>query len=523
MLNLKLDSLSLIANRHDPTKESVVRQPTWLVVDAYTVPDGRCNIPHRYMFILSDGHHIVRALLTLSTNGNGLTIKSGDIIKIIKYETIVVKDTYIVMIDDFYVCHSSAGKPDGYPEWFTINIDNVKDSKSLKYNDTVWYNSCIHVPKMVSSESNDDNLVIDNWVILPNGCIAGTAYVNEKELEEAPNSDQKTDTHGVPNNMHMSSIATNVVLSLCCQTTLKLDPSSDLGSVKAFSNVTTLSGSSYYLYNKRDNTDMNRIIKYYMTSDTSHNSRLHRTSSTDRNGKDMFLDMPQAQIERVFQGSFLKLMVHNSQYVCQVKLCTQKGYDTTIERDDHVYLLLPLFEYTRSRDLYVFSNDDNGTHRIGPPQVGDYVSILMRGSLEPTSADEIANDTYNVSFFSHSRLLQSQYSKSEVSRMRSLYIDLNDYVTQEGETLTGIEQSINNGPITKYDNIKSNAPVIRPVVSTTSVPLSQFDCDDKSDNDDDKNQGIKVTCPLHIGGYKFVDYNSDDEHLSKKCKISNRY
>ena len=37
------------------------------------------------------------------------------------------------------------------------------------------------------------------------------------------------------------------------------------------------------------------------------------------------------------------------------------------------------------------------------------------------------------------------------------------------------------------------------------------------------NQGIKVTCPLHIGGYKFVEYNSDDEHLSKKCKISNQY
>ena len=102
--------------------------------------------------------------------------------------------------------------------------------------------------------------------------------------------------------------------------------------------------------------------------------------------------------------------------------------------------------------------------------------------------------------------------------MRSLYIDLNDYVTQEGETLIGKEQYTNYGSITKYDIIKSNAPVIRPVISTTSDPLSQFDSDDKT-----KNQGIKVTCPLHIGGYKFVDYNSDDEHLSKKCKISNRY
>ena len=82
-MDFKLDSLKLITHRKDRTLESVVCQPTWLVVDAYTVPDGRCNIPHRYMFILSDGHHIVRALLTLSTNGNGLTIKSGDIIKII--------------------------------------------------------------------------------------------------------------------------------------------------------------------------------------------------------------------------------------------------------------------------------------------------------------------------------------------------------------------------------------------------------------------------------------------------------
>ena len=252
---------------------------------------------------------------------------------------------------------------------------------------------------------------------------------------------------------------------------------------------------------------MNRIIKYYMTSDTSHNSRLHRTSSTDRNGKDMFLDMPQAQIERVFKGSFLKLMVHNSQYVCQVKLCTQKGCDTTIVRDNHVYLLLPLFEYTCSRDLYVFLNKDNGTHRIGPPQVGDYVSILMRGSLEPTSADEIAHDTYNVSFFSHSRLLQSQYSKNEVRSMRALYTGLNDYVTKKGCP-----------SLSKYDPITSNLLVIRPVVSTTSDPLSQ---DDSVDTDDEEND--EFSCPLHQGGYKSIDYESRDGRIRKKCKLSQWY
>ena len=503
-MDFKLDSLKLITHRKDRTLESVVCQPTWLVVDAYSLPDDRCNIPHRYMFILSDGHHIVRALLTLSANGNGLTIKSGDIIKIIKYETIVVKDTYIVMVGDFYVCHSSAGKPDGYPEWFTINIENVKDSKALKYDNTVWYNSRIHAPEFVSSESNDKNLVIDNWVILPNGCIAGTSYKNDTELQQAPYTHRKTDTHGVINNKYVPSIATNVVLSLSCLTTLGLDPTSDYGSIKAYSNVTTLSGSTYYLTNKRDNTDMNRIIKHYVTCDTSQNSNIHKTRFTDSIGRDSFLDFPQALIKRVFMATFLKLMVHNDQYVCQVQLCSQEGSDATNMDTDYVYLFLPLFEYTRSRDLYDFLNKDKGPNTNGPPKVGDYVSILMRGILEPTSQDEIANDTYNVSFFTHSRTLQSQYSKRGVNSMRSLYIDLHDCVTLEGGTINDDE---------------SNLPFILPVVSTTSDPLSQCDCDD-TDNDDDDDE---YSCPLHRGGYKFVGYDICDEHISKKCKISNRY
>ena len=92
-------------------------------------------------------------------------------------------------------------------------------------------------------------------------------------------------------------------------------------------------------------------------------------------------------------------------------MCSQEGSDATNMDTDYVYLFLPLFEYTRSRDLYDFLNKDKGPNTNGPPKVGDYVSILMRGILEPTSQDEIANDTYNVSFFTHSRTLQSQYSK----------------------------------------------------------------------------------------------------------------
>ena len=102
--------------------------------------------------------------------------------------------------------------------------------------------------------------------------------------------------------------------------------------------------------------------------------------------------------------------------------------------------------------------------------------------------------------------------------MHLLYIDLNNCATQEEGTLTNDVPSIDYRSILKYDNIMSNVPIIRPVTSTTSDPLSQFDSDNT-----DKEVDNKFTFPLHKGGYKFVDYDSGDKHVSKKCKISNQY
>jgi len=198
-------------------------------------------------------------------------------------------------------------------------------------------------PEFMSSKNYDENTIINNWVILPNSCIAGTAFRMDTELKDAPNSHSKTDTRGVSNYKDLPPIATNVVLSLCCQTTLGLDPTSDFGSMKEYSNITTLSGSSYYLTNKRNNTDMNRIIKYYNTNDMSRNSNLDRKNSINRTGRDSFLGLPQAQIKRVLTASFMKIMVHNNQSVCQV--CPE-DHDAT-KMGNVVYLFLPLFEYTQ--------------------------------------------------------------------------------------------------------------------------------------------------------------------------------
>ena len=173
---------------------------------------------------------------------------------------------------------------------------------------------------------------------------------------------------------------------------------------------------------------MNQIVKYYTTNDTCNKTMLYQQPSIHSNCENSYILQPHAQIERVFTASFVQSMVHSNQFVCQVQLCSSKHHlVSTIGNDIYLYLLL--FEYTRSRDLFTYLNKDRCSNIDGPPMVGDYGSILMRGRIEPTNNDEIIHDTYNVTFVSHSRLLQSYYSTSEVCRMRSLFGNLNNAVT----------------------------------------------------------------------------------------------
>ena len=72
--------------------------------------------------------------------------------------------------------------------------------------------------------------------------------------------------------------------------------------------------------------------------------------------------------------------------------------------------------------------------------------------------------------------------------------------------------------LSKYDNIKSSVPDICPVISTTTDPLSE---DESVTND--KEEDDPFSCPLYCGGYKNIDYDRNDRHVSKKCKFSNLY
>ena len=66
-------------------------------------------------FILSDGHHIVRAIFNISKNCDGGLLQFGDIITINQYTTVVTKEQYIIMIDDFYVKHSRVNEITVFP------------------------------------------------------------------------------------------------------------------------------------------------------------------------------------------------------------------------------------------------------------------------------------------------------------------------------------------------------------------------------------------------------------------------
>ena len=91
-------------------------------------------------------------------------------------------------------------------------------------------------------------------------------------------------------------------------------------------------------------------------------------------------------------------------------------------------------------------------------------------------------------------------------------------VSQDECTHIDGQQVSNYNPLSKYGNTQSNIPIVRPVVSTTSDPLSEDDNDD-TNSDDDEN-----SCPLHRGGYKRINYtSSDDQPVTKKYRLSPLY
>ena len=155
-----LDTLQLIAQYQIHEEGVVVNHPSYVVVDTYTVRDKRCNVRNRFFIILSDGRNIVKALLNISKNREVALLIFGDIITINQYTTVVTKEQYLIMIDDFYVKHSRVNEPNGFPLWFTINTDLVKDSKSIKPNDKVWFTIRTHKPEFIFTENLEQNTII---------------------------------------------------------------------------------------------------------------------------------------------------------------------------------------------------------------------------------------------------------------------------------------------------------------------------------------------------------------------------
>ena len=67
-------------------------------------------------------------------------------------------------------------------------------------------------------------------------------------------------------------------------------------------------------------------------------------------------------------------------------------------------------------------------------------------------------------------------------------------------SITDDEQTMEEQILPKYDNIKSNSPVIRPVISTTTDPLSE-----NESVKNDKEEDDEFLCLLYCGGYKNID------------------
>ena len=93
IMKFVLDSLQLITQYQVQKEGFVVNFHSYVIVDTYAVKYKQCNVRNVFFIILSDGHHIVRALLNISKNCDGSLLQFGDIITINQYTTVVTKET----------------------------------------------------------------------------------------------------------------------------------------------------------------------------------------------------------------------------------------------------------------------------------------------------------------------------------------------------------------------------------------------------------------------------------------------
>ena len=90
-MKFALNTLQLISQYQVHEEGSVVNHPSYVIIDTYAVRDKPYNVHNRFFIILSDGHHIVSALLNISQNCDGALLQFDDIIMINQYTTVVTK------------------------------------------------------------------------------------------------------------------------------------------------------------------------------------------------------------------------------------------------------------------------------------------------------------------------------------------------------------------------------------------------------------------------------------------------
>jgi hypothetical protein len=200
--------------------------------------------PDRYKIILSDGTHLVDAVLAYKANWIATKLDLNGIVEIVRYNSVTTNTDNVIIIQDLVINQSHLTIL-GDPSLFVPTKENKADDDDDLINDETS-------PTPTATYIDQQHTIIDDWIVLTSGSVHGIVRENKTT------SDIILDT-----TLGDCTITTSTVASFCCPNSLTIDFDSFRFHQRP-NCIVTITGSCYQLGFQNDSCHWEDLFHLHM-------------------------------------------------------------------------------------------------------------------------------------------------------------------------------------------------------------------------------------------------------------------
>jgi hypothetical protein len=403
--------------------------------------------PDRYKIILSDGTHLVDAVLAYKANWIATKLDSNDIVEIVRYNSVTTNSDNVIIIQDLVIKESHLTII-GDPSLFVPTKENRADED----NDFIPDETS---PTPTATYIDQQHTIIDDWIVLTSGSVHGIVR------EDPTTSDITSDC-----TLGDCTITTSTVASFCCPNSLSIDFESDFDSINDQICVITITGSCYQLGFKNDSCKWEIFFHLHLKN-------LTEVSNSPDNFRTGIVNVGD-YVSHVFTGTFVGEETHLGKDEMMVELDIDVECGSGYVQGDCIVGLDSL-AYTQSRNLYRSLYPETVSNRLGPHVIGERVALVLFGQLTEKGITEERDEYCLISFDDYfSYPIEAQFPTEEVSHMVDLFSKL-QHIT--GNASNGRQYFVSGSighmaacfPPIAIGHMVQPAPLKRPLLLNTST------------------------------------------------------